>query len=114
MAMGVDGISVSPGYAYERAPDQQHFLNRRKTKELFRGIFARQGKAWKEMGVQPVVDVPGFPGRQPDVPLHAVGQSDAHLFRLAAALLSARRRLRQDLQGTDGDDGLGPLRHRQL
>ena len=40
MAMGVDGISVSPGYAYERAPDQQHFLNRRRTKELFRGIFA--------------------------------------------------------------------------
>ena len=44
MAMGVDGISVSPGYAYERAPDQQHFLNRAKTKELFRGIFSRQGK----------------------------------------------------------------------
>jgi hopanoid biosynthesis associated radical SAM protein HpnH len=40
MDMGIDGISVSPGYAYERAPDQQHFLNRRKTKELFRGIFA--------------------------------------------------------------------------
>ncbi len=48
MAMGVDGISVSPGYAYERAPDQQHFLNRRATKDLFRGIFARQGKGrWK-------------------------------------------------------------------
>jgi hopanoid biosynthesis associated radical SAM protein HpnH len=44
MDMGVDGISVSPGYAYERAPDQQHFLNRNKTKELFRGIFRRQGK----------------------------------------------------------------------
>jgi hopanoid biosynthesis associated radical SAM protein HpnH len=44
MEMGVDGISVSPGYAYERAPDQQHFLNRRKTKELFRGIFARQNQ----------------------------------------------------------------------
>jgi hopanoid biosynthesis associated radical SAM protein HpnH len=42
MAMGIDGISVSPGYAYERAPDQQHFLNRRRTKELFRGIFARE------------------------------------------------------------------------
>ena len=49
MAMGVDGISVSPGYAYERAPDQQHFLNRSKTKELFRGIFRRQGQgAWKK------------------------------------------------------------------
>jgi hopanoid biosynthesis associated radical SAM protein HpnH len=47
-AMGVDAIMVSPGYAYERAPDQQHFLNRRKTKELFRGIFARgKDKGWR-------------------------------------------------------------------
>jgi hopanoid biosynthesis associated radical SAM protein HpnH len=38
-ALGVEGITVSPGYAYERAPDQTHFLNRRKTKELFRAIF---------------------------------------------------------------------------
>ena len=47
-AMGIDGITVSPGYAYERAPDQQHFLNRAKTKELFRGIFkrGRGAKAW--------------------------------------------------------------------
>ncbi len=41
--MGIDGITVSPGYAYERAPDQQHFLNRRATKDLFRGVF-RLGK----------------------------------------------------------------------
>ena len=41
------GVSISPGYAYERAPDQEHFLNRRKTKELFRDIFARgKGKRW--------------------------------------------------------------------
>jgi hopanoid biosynthesis associated radical SAM protein HpnH len=45
MALGVDGITVSPGYAYERAPDQQHFLNRDKTKQLFRDIFrAKSGK----------------------------------------------------------------------
>jgi hopanoid biosynthesis associated radical SAM protein HpnH len=44
MEIGVDGISVSPGYAYERAPDQQHFLNRQKTKQLFRSIFALEGK----------------------------------------------------------------------
>jgi hopanoid biosynthesis associated radical SAM protein HpnH len=43
MAMGIDGITVSPGYAYERAPDQAHFLNRRKTKDLFRAIFHRPG-----------------------------------------------------------------------
>ena len=41
MALGVDGITVSPGYAYERAPDQQHFLNRGKTKQLFRDVFKR-------------------------------------------------------------------------
>jgi hopanoid biosynthesis associated radical SAM protein HpnH len=46
-ALGLDGITVSPGYAYERAPDQQHFLNRTKTKELFRGILAR-GKGGRE------------------------------------------------------------------
>jgi hopanoid biosynthesis associated radical SAM protein HpnH len=41
------GVSISPGYAYERAPDQEHFLNRRKTKELFRDILARgKGKQW--------------------------------------------------------------------
>ncbi len=39
---------ISPGYAYERAPDQEHFLNRRKSKQLFRDIFARgRGKKWK-------------------------------------------------------------------
>jgi len=36
--IGVDGITVSPGYAYERAPDQKHFLNRRQTKNLFREV----------------------------------------------------------------------------
>ena len=47
MAMGVAGITVSPGYAYERAPDQAHFLNRRKTKQLFRDIFRRgRGHKW--------------------------------------------------------------------
>mgnify|MGYP001079833820 CR=1 FL=1 len=46
--MGIDGISVSPGYAYERAPDQKHFLNRSRTKELFRAILrrGRGGRKW--------------------------------------------------------------------
>ena len=46
--LGVSGATLSPGYAYERAPDQEHFLNRRKTKELFRDIFKRgQGRKWR-------------------------------------------------------------------
>jgi hopanoid biosynthesis associated radical SAM protein HpnH len=46
--LGLDGVMISPGYAYERAPDQQHFLNRQKSKQLFRDIFARgKGRGWK-------------------------------------------------------------------
>jgi hopanoid biosynthesis associated radical SAM protein HpnH len=45
--LGVDGITVSPGFSYERAPNQEHFLNRKRTKELFRGIFELgKGKKW--------------------------------------------------------------------
>ena len=46
--LSVDGITVSPGYAYERAPDQQHFLNRATTKQLFRDILrrGRGGRNW--------------------------------------------------------------------
>ncbi len=48
MAIGVDGIMTSPGYAYERAPDQEHFLTRRKTRQLFRDILSRgKGHGWK-------------------------------------------------------------------
>ena len=47
-ALGVDGMMVSPGYAYERAPDTEHFLTREKTRQLFRDILKRGkgGAAW--------------------------------------------------------------------
>lgn len=43
----VEGVTLSPGYAYERAPDQEHFLQRYKTKQLFRNLFELgKGKRW--------------------------------------------------------------------
>jgi hopanoid biosynthesis associated radical SAM protein HpnH len=46
--LGIESVTISPGYAYERAPDQQHFLSRRKTKELFRNILRRgKGRGWR-------------------------------------------------------------------
>tara|TARA_B100000315_G_C14582523_1_gene591262 strand:+ start:1789 stop:2868 length:1080 start_codon:yes stop_codon:yes gene_type:complete len=46
--LGVEGITISPGYAYERAPDQEHFLNRGKTKQLFRDVFKKgKGRNWQ-------------------------------------------------------------------
>jgi len=44
----IDAITISPGYAYERAPDQKHFLSRQKTKQAFREVFKRgKGRKWK-------------------------------------------------------------------
>ncbi len=46
--LGIEGVTISPGYAYERAPDQQHFLSRRNTKELFRQLFRLgKGRKWR-------------------------------------------------------------------
>ena len=41
-------ITISPGYAYERAANQDHFLNRQRTKDFFRDVFSRGngGKDW--------------------------------------------------------------------
>ena len=48
--LNVEGITVSPGFAYERAPDQEHFLERARTKNLFRDIFrlgSRRMSRWR-------------------------------------------------------------------
>ena len=50
MAMGVEGITVSAGYAYEKAPAQTHFLNRTQTRALFRSLFRiqrEQKRKWR-------------------------------------------------------------------
>ncbi len=49
MTLGAGGITLSPGYAYERAADQQHFLNRTTTKNLFREVF-KIGQARRKQG----------------------------------------------------------------
>ncbi len=42
-------ITISPGYSYERAADQEHFLTRERTKNFFRDVFRRGdgGRKWK-------------------------------------------------------------------
>lgn len=47
MRLGVEGMTISPGYSYEKAPDQDHFLARRQTTELFGSILARAKRAWR-------------------------------------------------------------------
>jgi hopanoid biosynthesis associated radical SAM protein HpnH len=47
MALGVEGMMVSPGYSYAKAPDQQHFLRRARTHQLFADMLAEPKKSWK-------------------------------------------------------------------
>ncbi len=44
----VDSMMISPAYAYEKAPDQEHFLGVEQTRELFRAAFADgRRKRWR-------------------------------------------------------------------
>jgi len=44
----VDQMMISPAYAYEKAPDQDHFLGVRQTRDLFRAAFADgRRKRWR-------------------------------------------------------------------
>jgi len=45
--LGVEGMMVSPGYSYQKAPDQGHFLARERTKELFRKILHGNNRRWQ-------------------------------------------------------------------
>ncbi|MCH2148466.1 MAG: DUF3463 domain-containing protein, partial [Phycisphaerales bacterium] len=45
--VGVEGMMVSPGYAYDKAPDQTNFLHRDTTNDLFEMILSNRKKRWK-------------------------------------------------------------------
>ena len=47
MALGVEGMMLSPGYSYDKAPDQQHFLGRAKTRRLFRAVLSNRNPEWR-------------------------------------------------------------------
>jgi hopanoid biosynthesis associated radical SAM protein HpnH len=47
MTLGVEGMTLSPGYPYEKAPDQQHFLGAAETKRLFQQILKDRKKSWR-------------------------------------------------------------------
>ncbi|HLW45095.1 MAG TPA: adenosyl-hopene transferase HpnH [Acidimicrobiales bacterium] len=45
--LAVDAMMISPAYAYEKAPDQEHFLGVEQTRTLFREAFAGKRKKWR-------------------------------------------------------------------
>ncbi len=47
MNAGVESMMVAPGYTYDKAPDQKHFLGRARSRRLFRAILANRKKSWR-------------------------------------------------------------------
>jgi hopanoid biosynthesis associated radical SAM protein HpnH len=47
MELGVEGMMLSPGYSYDKAPDQKHFLGRARTRRMFRAILSNRKKNWQ-------------------------------------------------------------------
>jgi hopanoid biosynthesis associated radical SAM protein HpnH len=47
MGLGVEGMMISPGYSYAKAPDQDHFLSRRRSQSLFQRILDAAPAQWK-------------------------------------------------------------------
>lgn len=47
MDVGVEGMMLSPGYAYNAAPDQSNFLGRKNTNDLFAMLLSNRKKRWR-------------------------------------------------------------------
>ncbi|MCY4614205.1 MAG: adenosyl-hopene transferase HpnH [Nitrospira sp.] len=47
MDLGVEGMMISPGYSYEKAPDQHGFLKRHRTQELFSHVLTKRKRRWR-------------------------------------------------------------------
>ena len=92
MQLGIEGITVSPGYSYQHAPRQDVFLGRNVSKRLFREIFKRGRHRGASLVLQSFESVPGLSGGQPDLSVHTLEQSNLQHLRLAAAVLPADRR----------------------
>jgi len=110
--LGVDNMQISPGYAYEKAPDQEHWLGVEQTRELFRKAFdGGRRKKWRLNHSPVFLD---FLEGKVDLACTAWAIPSYSLlgWQLAAALLPARRRPRPDLQGAHRGHGLERLRSR--
>ncbi len=47
MEVGVESMMVSPGYSYDKAPDQKHFMGRARIRRMFRTMLSNRKKTWR-------------------------------------------------------------------
>ena len=100
MALGVEGMMLSPGYSYDKAPDQQHFLGRARTRRLFSAILSNRKPEWK-FNMSPLF-LEFLMGKR-HYACTPVGHADLQSVRLAEALLPAAGRLCRHFRRVDGN-----------
>ena len=109
--LGIDEMQISPAYAYEKAPDQEHFLGVEETRELFRKTFADgRRKKWRLNHTPLFLD---FLEGKTDFGCTAWGIPSYSLLGWQKPCYLMSRRVREDLQGAHRDHRLGFLRPRQ-
>ena len=108
MELGIEGMMLSPGYSYEKAPDQQHFLGRARTRRLFRAIL----RTARRTGASTCRRCSWNSSWGSGTTLAPPGHADLQHFRLAEALLPAAGWLRRHLRRVDPRNRVGILRHR--
>ncbi len=91
MDLGIEGMMLSPGYTYDKAPDQDHFLSK---KENPPSVPPDPEQSPQDMALQHEPAVPRVPHGPARIPLHALGHADLQHLRLAETLLPALRWLR--------------------
>ena len=111
MELGVEGVTTITGLQLRTGAAPGRVSETQGEQTAVQGHLQAGGR--EEVAFQPVVPVPGLPGGQPAIPVHALGQSHPECFRLAETLLPVSRRgLRAHLQCPDGRNGMAQVRQR--
>ncbi len=108
--LGVEGSMISPGYPYEKAPDQEHFLHRRQTESLFRKVFANADRRWKFNQSPLFLE---FLRGNWDLECTPWGMPTYNLFGWQKPCYLDSGRLLRDVRRADGSHGVGRVRRRQ-
>jgi len=76
----VEGIVLSPGYSYDKAPDQNRFMGRARVRRLFRAILSNASR----IGSSTCRAVSGVPDGRQAIRVHAMGIAGIQHLWLAA------------------------------
>jgi hypothetical protein len=103
MELGLEGMMLSPGYSYDKAPDQKHFLGRAPhPPHVPRDSF----KSQEELEIQSLAPLSGIPDGQAHLSLHPMGHAHLQRVRMAETLLPASGWLRGNVSRASLDHEL--------